>query len=122
MLQHKHLILRAEINNPPFDTTEVELWFRDLVASLGMNILYGPKAMYCELDHNEGMTAFTILSTSHAVLHTWDRCEQPILQLDIYTCSDFNLDIAWNAIKVFEPGKIEYKFLDREHGLVEISS
>lgn len=122
MLQHKHLILRAEINKPPFDTTEVEQWFRELVANLGMNILYGPKAMYCELEHNEGMTAFTILSTSHAVLHTWDRCEQPILQLDIYTCSEFNLDVAWNAIKVFEPGKIEYKFLDREHGLVEISS
>lgn len=122
MLQHKHLIVRAEIDNPPFNTTEVEQWFRDLIANLGMKVLYGPVARYCELEHNEGMTGFAILSTSHAVLHTWDRCEQPIIQLDIYTCSEFNLDIAWAALEVFKPKTIEYKFLDREHGLVEISS
>ena len=122
MLQHKHAIIRAEIDNAPFDTTQVEQWLRELVANLGMQVLYGPKAMYCELEHNEGMSAFVILSTSHAVLHTWDRCEKPVLQLDIYTCSDFNLEIAWKAIEVFKPTKVEYKFLDREHGLTEISS
>jgi S-adenosylmethionine/arginine decarboxylase-like enzyme len=87
-----------------------------------MQILYGPFAMYCELEHNEGMTAGCILSTSHCVLHTWDRGETPILQLDIYTCSDLDLEYVWKAIEFFGPTKVEYKFLDREHGLVEISS
>lgn len=122
MLQHKHVIVRAEISAPPFETGPVEDWLRKLISDLGMKILYGPFAMYCELEHNEGMTAGCILSTSHCVLHTWDKCEQPILQLDIYTCSYLDLQLVWDSIEVFKPSKVEYKFLDREHGLVEISS
>jgi S-adenosylmethionine/arginine decarboxylase-like enzyme len=120
MLQHKHIIVRAEIDSPPFETAQVETWLSELVSDLGMNALYGPKAMYCELEHNEGMTAFVILSTSHAVLHTWDKCEQPIMQLDIYTCSDLDKALVFDAIQIFNPTKVEYKYLDREHGLVEI--
>lgn len=121
MLQHKHIIVRAEITNPPFDVTEIKSWLEKLVSDLGMNILYGPFAMYCELEHNEGMTAGCILSTSHCMLHTWDRCEVPILQLDVYTCSALDLDLIWKSIEVFNPVKVEYKFLDRETGLHEIS-
>lgn len=120
MLQHKHIIVRAEINNPPFETAQVEAKLSQLVSDLGMNALYGPKAMYCELEHNEGMTAFVILSTSHAVIHTWDKCEKPILQLDVYTCSDLDTQVIFDWIEEYEPTKVEFKYLDREHGLTEI--
>jgi S-adenosylmethionine/arginine decarboxylase-like enzyme len=122
MLQHKHLIVRAEIESPPFETGPVEDWLRKLISDLGMNVLYGPFAMYCDLEHNEGMTAGCILSTSHCVLHTWDKCEPAILQLDLYTCSDLDPAMIHEAIEIFKPTKIEQKFLDREHGLVEITS
>lgn len=122
MLQHKHVIVRAEIESPPFETRPVEDWLAQLVSDLGMNILYGPVAKYCELEHNEGMTAFCILSTSHCVLHTWDKCDKPIIQFDLYTCSELDLELVWSALEVFKPTKVEYKFLDREHGLTEISS
>lgn len=122
MLQHNHLIVRAEIDNPPKDTKEVELWFSQLVSDLGMKTLYGPVAVYSELKNNEGMTGFVILTTSHAAFHTWDAIEQPVMQLDIYTCSNLDLNVAWRALEQFEPVHVEYKFLDREFGLVEINS
>lgn len=120
MLQHKHLLVRAEVNNPPFEEARIIEWLKKLVSDLGMNILYGPFAMYCDLENNEGMTAGCVLSTSHCMLHSWDKIRQPIIQLDIYTCSDLNLQIAWDAIEEFKPTKVEYKFLDREHSLTLI--
>lgn len=121
-LKHKHVIVKADVNNPPFETGPVEEWLRKLISDLGMNILRGPHADYCELENNEGMTAMCILSTSHCVLHTWDKCEQPFIQFDLYTCSELDLELIWEALKFFDAFNIEYKFLDREHGLVEITS
>ena len=121
MLQHKHLIVRGELNKPPFELTQIENWLKQLVSDLGMNILYGPFAMRCDLENNEGITAGCVLSTSHCMVHTWDKVSPPIMQLDIYTCSDLDLNIAWKALDIFEPTKVEYKFLDREHSLIEIT-
>ncbi len=120
MLQHKHLLVRAEVDNPPFDPAQIIEWLTLLVSDLGMNILYGPFAMYCDLENNEGMTAGCVLSTSHCMLHSWDQIAKPIIQLDIYTCSDLDLNIAWKAMEIFQPTKVEYKFLDREHSLTLI--
>lgn len=121
-LKHKHVLVKADINNPPFEPGPVVEWMRNLIHELGMNVMMGPFAEYCSLKDNEGMTAMAILSTSHAVLHTWDQCEQPFIQFDLYTCSELDLSVIWKALEFFEAFNIEYKFLDREHGLVEISS
>ena len=42
------------------------------------------------------------------------------MQLDVYTCGDLQTDVIFEEIKQFEPVKVEYKFLDREHHLTEI--
>jgi len=34
LLIHKHLIIRAEINNPPKDTEELSEWMKELTHSL----------------------------------------------------------------------------------------
>lgn len=119
-LKHEHLLVRAEINQPTRDLEEIKDWMRFLVEDMGMNILYGPFAMACDLEDNEGITAGCVLSTSHCMLHTWDKCKPAILQLDIYTCSELDLKVVWDALEPFEPIKIDYKFLDRETGLIEI--
>jgi S-adenosylmethionine/arginine decarboxylase-like enzyme len=119
-LHHEHLIARAEVSAPPKNLQEVNTWLTDLIQEMGMNILHGPFSMSCDLENNEGITAGCILSTSHCVLHTWDACSPAILQLDIYTCSKLNLDMVWDKLETFKPLKIDYKFLDRETGLVEI--
>jgi len=119
-LHHEHLLVRAEVSTPPKQLDEIKTWLRNLIQDMGMEILYGPFAMDCALEDNEGITAGAILSTSHCVLHTWDACEPAIMQLDIYTCSKLELDLVWNYLEQFKPIKVDYKFLDRETGLVEI--
>lgn len=117
LLEHKHLIVRAELNNPPYSVYEIKEWMRNLVKQIDMNILMGPYAVYSDMVGNQGLTAVTIIETSHIALHVWDEVEPALMQLDVYTCSKLNIDDVFEAIKEFEPTKVEYKYIDREHNL-----
>lgn len=90
---------------------------RKLVNQIDMNILMGPYAVYSDMVGNQGLTAVTIIETSHIALHVWDEVEPALMQLDVYTCSKLNIDDVFEAIKEFEPTKVEYKYIDREHNL-----
>lgn len=117
ILEHKHLIVRAELNNPPKCTTAIDLWMKDLVERIGMKILMGPYSVYSEMVGNQGLTAVTIIETSHIAMHVWDEVEPGLMQLDVYTCSQLNTEDVFKAIEQFEPVKVEYKYIDREHNL-----
>ena len=118
--QHKHLIIRAEVNNPPTDPNWANSWLSQLVPKIGMKILMGPYSTYCPMIGNAGLTAAVIIETSHIVMHCWDEQYPAELQLDVYTCSDLNPKQIFEEIECFQPVKIEYKYLDREKGLKEI--
>lgn len=120
MLEHKHVIVRAEVNSPPFDEAQITTWLAKLVDDLGMKIMMGPIAGYSPVVGNRGLTAAVVIETSHIVLHAWDEDEPAMLQLDVYTCSKLDLEVVWSALKQFNPVKVEYKLLDREHGLTEL--
>jgi len=117
ILEHKHLIVRAELNNPPYNAADIKIWMKHLVDKIGMNILMGPYAIYSDMVGNQGLTAVTIIETSHIALHVWDEEEPALMQLDVYTCSTLNIDDVFEAIKDFDPVKVEYKYIDREYGL-----
>lgn len=119
-MQHKHLLVRAQINNPITDTEKISEWILKLVETIQMKILHGPVSVYCNKIGNRGITGFAIIETSHVVLHTWDEDSPAILQLDVYTCSDLKIDLVFDALSVFHPTKIDYKFLDREYDFTEI--
>ena len=61
-----------------------------------------------------------IIETSHIVMHTWDESVPANVQLDVYTCAEFDTKIVFKWLEQFNPTKIDYKYLDREHGLKEI--
>ncbi len=86
-----------------------------------MKILHGPVSVYCNKLGNRGITAFAIIETSHIVLHTWDEDTPATLQLDVYTCSELEVDLVVKALSIFQPLKLDYKFLDREHGFTEMA-
>jgi len=88
-----------------------------LVDKIGMNILMGPYAVYSDMEGNQGLTAVTIIETSHIALHVWDEAEPALMQLDVYTCSSLDINDVFSAIQEWDPTKIEYKYIDREHGL-----
>lgn len=119
-VRHQHLVVRAEIAKPPMGQDQrslVEDWMRKLIADIDMKIMFGPTAMYCEVEGNRGMTAFAIIETSHCAWHSWDEPETAIAQVDVYTCSDLDPQTVIDSLAQYEPTKIEWKFLDREFDL-----
>lgn len=82
----------------------------------------GPYAIYSDMEGNQGLTAVTIIETSHIAMHVWDEIEPALMQLDVYTCSTLNIEDVFDAMAQFEPTKVEYKYIDREHQLTLLST
>jgi len=118
---HKHLIVRAEVNNPLICAETVsKVWMPNLIEKIGMKTLMGPYAVYCDVVGNRGLTAVTIIETSHIAMHIWDEQSPAMMQLDVYTCGPLDPYDVVEAIAEFDPVSVEMKYLDREHNLVEI--
>lgn len=120
MAPHKHLLIRAQISNPISNTEQISNWIKDLIETIQMKILHGPVSVYCDKTGNRGITGFALIETSHIALHTWDETNPATLQLDVYTCSDLQIEQVFDALSIFEPVTLDYKFLDREHGFTDI--
>jgi len=117
---HKHLIIRAEVNNPPMTETDTKIWMSNLIDKIGMNLLMGPYAKYLDVKGNRGITCVAIIETSHVAMHIWDETDPALMQLDVYTCGNLDPYDVVNALEQFKPVKIEMKYLDRENGLSEL--
>lgn len=113
LLVHHHLVVRAELASPPSDPIYITEWKRNLVEAIGMKILMGPYAAYSEMPGNRGLTVATVIETSHIVLHVWDEESPGLMQLDVYSCAEFDKRIIFDAIKEFEPTHMDWRFLDR---------
>ena len=122
LLVHKHLIVRAEAIKPPKDEDQLKEWMKEFVDSINMKIFMGPYVKYCNMEGNRGITAVAIIETSHIAMHIWDEVSPALMQFDVYSCGEFNIEDICNKIKKdFDIEKIEYKFLNRETGLHDIS-
>ena len=122
--QHKHLIVRADISWCPQeeDLNKVSDWVRGLIKKIEMKLLAGPYTTYVSDLGNKGMTSVAIIETSHIALHIWDETNPGLMQLDVYSCADFNPQNIFDEVdRVFKTVKMEYKFLDREKELVEVN-
>jgi len=121
LLIHKHLIIRAEVNNPPKNVETLTEWFKDFIASIHMKIMLGPYVAYCNNEGNRGITGVAVIETSHIAMHVWDEPVPAMMQLDVYSCAEFNPYLIADKLKKdFEIVKMDYKFLNRETGLKPI--
>jgi len=121
LLVHKHLIIRAEASRPPMDEEQLKSWMLDFIASINMKVFMGPFVKYCNMPGNRGITAVAIIETSHIAMHIWDEPKPALMQFDVYSCGEFDVKDICNKIKEeFDVKKIEYKYLNRETGLVDI--
>lgn len=117
-LVHKHVIIRAEVLNPPTNENTASNQIQTLIDRIGMKVLMGPFAKYVEMKGNRGLTVATIIETSHIVLHSWDETDPALIQLDVYTCGAFDPRTVFEWVEeYYNPVKMEYKYLDREHAL-----
>ena len=122
--QHKHLIVRVNIGWCPQkeDLNKISDWIRSLIKKINMKLLAGPYTTYVNEKGNKGMTSVAIIETSHIALHIWDEVSPGLMQLDVYSCANFNPQDVFDEVnKLFQTKKIEYKFLDREKELVEVN-
>ena len=87
-----------------------------------MKVFMGPYVKYCNMPGNRGITAVAIIETSHIAMHVWDEVKPSLIQFDVYSCGEFNHEQICNKIKEdFRTSKIEYKYLNRETGLIDLN-
>ena len=121
MIEHKHLLIRAEVSNCPKkdDLGYVLSWMTSLIASIKMKLMHGPNISYIDQKGNRGITCMALIETSHIVLHIWDETDPGLFQLDVYSCKSFDLNIVLSCLKdSFNITKLQYKFLDRKSDLI----
>ena len=115
---HKHLIIRAEANRVPTDEEQLTEWLKDFIETINMKILMGPYVKYCKIEGNRGITGIAVIETSHIAIHVWDEPNPALMQIDVYSCAEFDVDEIAEKIKQdFDVVKLDYKYLNRETGL-----
>jgi len=118
--QHKHLIVRAKVQDPLTDPNKTVIWMEELAKLINMKIIMGPFAKRVEVAGNVGVTAIAGIETSHMALHVWEEEDPPLMQLDVYTCGEMNHNIVFMHMKQFIPTELECLLLDREHCIAKI--
>ena len=115
---HKHLIIRAEANKVPTDEEQLTEWLKEFIDYIDMKILMGPYVKYCNVEGNRGITGIAVIETSHIAIHVWDEPNPALMQIDVYSCAEFDVDQIAEKIKAdFDVIKLDYKYLNRETGL-----
>ena len=69
---------------------------------------------------NKGISGVAIIDTSHIGIHTWDETDPALIQLDVYSCKDFNKIDVLSCIEEFDPITVDYKYFDRENNFKEL--
>lgn len=121
-IQHKHLIIRANVENALIDDAQAEDWLRRLVKNIDMEIFMGPYSEYWDQEGNRGRTALVGLTTSSMTCHIWDEVSPAIINLDVYSCKNFDPKIIFAMLDELGSSNVKYKFIDRQEGLIELDA
>ena len=119
-LVHKHLLIKAEVQNPPKDEEQTISWMKKLINKINMNILAGPYSSRVSKKGNKGLSGVAIIDTSHISIHTWDEKNPALIQLDVYSCKEFKKADVIDCLDEFKPITVEYKYFDRETNFIEV--
>jgi len=112
--EHRHLIVRAYVNNPPKSEEALAEWCKETIALVGMKVIGGPLVVRGEMKDNEGLTAVAVLDFSHLSVHTWDRVNPALIEFDLFSCKDFNVENVIEKINEFDTLDFSYMFIDRD--------
>ena len=116
MIQHKHLIVRGNIERPPLkeDKFSIQMWTKKFITSNGMRLASEPVVEYIEDSGNRGLTCCCLLTTSHVAFHIWDEPIPALMQFDFYTCGKLDRQLVLKLLNIkFVLTKYEFIELDR---------
>lgn len=113
-MEHKHLLVNATFKQTPFTNVDfTNKWLLHLVDLIEMEILHDPISVRCEQEGNKGISGFCLITTSHISLHSWEERRPNLVQLDVYSCKNFEQNLIESALRKFDPLSTGFKFLDR---------
>jgi S-adenosylmethionine/arginine decarboxylase-like enzyme len=116
MIYHKHLLVNAKVSNPVKSEAQGVEFLTNLVEKIDMKIIKGPFASYVNKEGNRGLTGIVMIETSHIAFHIWDEVTPGLVQFDLYTCGQLELDKVLSLFKeTFEVVSLEYMLFDREN-------
>ena len=114
---HKHLIIRAVVNEPITSEKELKKWLRNLVKIIKMKIIKGPYAAYVSKEGNRGLTGIVMIETSHISIHIWDEELPALVQCDVYSCAEFSSNEVLAEFVSMDVVKIDHILIDRAIGI-----
>lgn len=119
-VEHKHLIIRCNVNKPFTDVEKTKDWLRRLVDAIGMKLCKsgGPHVDYVESDGNNGIAGIAMIETSHISIHCWDKQDPPLAQVDVYSCANFDPEVVVAYVLEMDPLWVECLMLDRKDRLM----
>jgi S-adenosylmethionine/arginine decarboxylase-like enzyme len=98
-LFHQHLLVKALVSSPPRSEEALNAWLNALVAAINMNVCIAPRSFYVDTPGNEGLTGQIGLSTSHCAIHVWDHVIPALVQLDVYSCKEYEAQTVVNMLR-----------------------
>jgi S-adenosylmethionine/arginine decarboxylase-like enzyme len=119
-LNHKHVIFKAKLKNPPQAELQVHRWLEAIVPEIGMEFFMGPYVKKSEMEGNSGITGVAVITTSHIALHTFEVGDGTAeLQLDVYSCQCFDKRVIMDSLTLLY-GAEEWQVLelDRNNNLL----
>ena len=120
MVIHKHLLIRAEVNDPITEEKKLKKWLKNLVKKIDMKIIKGPYAGYVNKEGNRGLTGVVMIETSHVSIHIWDEEKPALVQCDVYSCAEFSASEVFAQFNMMEVVKMDYLLLDRAEVFLQI--
>lgn len=113
--QHKQVIIRAYVNNPPTEREQLSEWCRQVISTVGMKVIGGPLTVYSDMDGNKGFTSVAILDFSHLAIHTWDEISPALIEFDLFSCKDFDSQDIVDMLNQFDIVSYSVMSVDRDH-------
>ena len=115
-VEHKHLLIEGFIDRHQ-DAIKLESLVTELCKVIKAQVMGGPVSYYCDQPpNNMGWTVFLAIKQSHIIIHTWMDyvLMKEQLQIDIYSCKDFDIKDVFKFLKKKEVYNIKYKLINRE--------
>lgn len=106
-MEHKHLIIRAEIETPPIDQQAVEAW----ISKFGEGVLHS-------VTTPEGMVGSIVGETNMIAARFWNG-NPTLLQMDVFA-SKINPTDIFDEIEGFGIISRSFLFLDRTAAIQQI--
>ncbi|QDP56700.1 MAG: hypothetical protein Unbinned3205contig1001_35 [Prokaryotic dsDNA virus sp.] len=117
MIEHKHLIVKGFYQGT-MTKTRIRHFLNDLIFLLDMKLMELPNNPNIGYVGGEGSghTGVAIITTSHIVLHCWEKTME--YQLDVYSCKKFDpaTIIAYCSDERFY--KVSARFFDRNYDII----